>query len=88
MWCLPSEADDHKLVDVPVGTRAYRRVQNLFNETIPETQVDIISIQQVQNLLHWDKYQRYQSSFENLKPANVCVLLCELSIYQSFQGAY
>lgn len=57
VWCLPLE-EDYSLVDVPAGTQAYHRVQNVFYESMPETKVDIISIQQIQNLLHWDKYQR------------------------------
>lgn len=56
-WCWASE-QDYSLVDVPTGTLAYKRVQEFFNESMPETKVDIISIQQVQNLFHWDKYQR------------------------------
>ncbi|XP_044041753.1 protein mono-ADP-ribosyltransferase TIPARP-like [Siniperca chuatsi] len=59
VWCLASE-QDYSLVDVPAGTQAYRVVQNLFHESLPETKVDIIGIQQVQNLLHWDKYQRHK----------------------------
>ncbi len=57
VWCLASE-QDYSLVDVPAGTQSYRRVQNRFYESLPESKVDIINIQQVQNLLHWDKYQR------------------------------
>ncbi|XP_070710334.1 protein mono-ADP-ribosyltransferase TIPARP-like [Pempheris klunzingeri] len=60
VWCLASE-QDCSLVDVPAGTQAYRRVQNLFFESLPETKVDVVSIQQVQNLLHWDKYQRHKA---------------------------
>ncbi|KAM9334659.1 protein mono-ADP-ribosyltransferase TIPARP-like [Symphorus nematophorus] len=60
VWCLSSE-QDYSLVDVPACTQAYRTVQNLFHESLPESQVDIISIQQVQNLLHWDKYQRHKA---------------------------
>ncbi|XP_040886090.1 protein mono-ADP-ribosyltransferase TIPARP-like [Toxotes jaculatrix] len=60
VWCRASE-EEYRLLDVPVGTLAYWRVQNLFYESLPETRVDIISIQQVQNLLHWDKYQRYKA---------------------------
>lgn len=56
-WCWASE-QDYSLVDVPTGTLAYKWVQEFFNESMPETKVDIISIQQVQNLFHWDKYQR------------------------------
>lgn len=61
VWCLASE-QDLRLVDVPAGTLAYQSVQNLFCKSLPETMVDIISIQQVQNLLHWDKYQRSNCS--------------------------
>ncbi|XP_042367633.1 protein mono-ADP-ribosyltransferase TIPARP-like isoform X2 [Plectropomus leopardus] len=60
VWC-PSPEQDYSLVDVPAGTEAYRSVHNLFCESLPETRVDIISIQQVQNLLHWDKYQRHKA---------------------------
>ncbi|XP_026219305.1 protein mono-ADP-ribosyltransferase TIPARP-like isoform X2 [Anabas testudineus] len=63
VWCLPSE-DDYKLVTVPAGTQAYCTVRNLFCEGMPETKVDIISIQQVQNLLHWDKYQRHKAHMQ------------------------
>ncbi|XP_033989524.1 protein mono-ADP-ribosyltransferase TIPARP-like isoform X3 [Trematomus bernacchii] len=57
VWRLASE-QDFSLVELPAGTAAYRSVQNFFHESLPETEVDIISIQQVENLLHWDKYQR------------------------------
>ncbi|GAA6221073.1 TCDD-inducible poly [ADP-ribose] polymerase-like [Lates japonicus] len=60
VWCLASE-EEYSLVDVPRGTQAYCRILNFFSETLPETKVDIISIQQVQNLLHWDKFQRHKA---------------------------
>uniref|UniRef100_UPI0037E7BF02 protein mono-ADP-ribosyltransferase TIPARP-like n=1 Tax=Semicossyphus pulcher TaxID=241346 RepID=UPI0037E7BF02 len=60
----PALGQDYSLVDVPAGSRAYRRVQNLFYESLPESKVDIISIQQVQNLLHWDKYQRHKAHMQ------------------------
>ncbi|XP_028426209.1 protein mono-ADP-ribosyltransferase TIPARP-like isoform X1 [Perca flavescens] len=60
VWCLASE-QDFSLVDLPAGTQAYRSIENLFNESLPETKVDIISIEQIQNLLHWDKYQRQKA---------------------------
>lgn len=60
VWCLPSELD-YSLVGIPAGTQAYKKVKNFFHESLPETEVDIISIQQVQNFLHWDKYQRCQT---------------------------
>uniref|UniRef100_UPI003AAB411B protein mono-ADP-ribosyltransferase TIPARP-like n=1 Tax=Centroberyx gerrardi TaxID=166262 RepID=UPI003AAB411B len=60
VWSLVSE-QEYSLVDVPVGTQAYLKVHNLFHESLPETKVEIIGIQQIQNLLHWDKFQRYKS---------------------------
>ncbi|KAG7225637.1 hypothetical protein INR49_005044, partial [Caranx melampygus] len=56
VWCQVSK-EEYSLVDVPAGTQAYRKVQSLFYESLPETKVDIVSIQQVQNIFHWDKYQ-------------------------------
>lgn len=58
VWCRASQ-QDYSLVDVPAGSQTYKSVQNLFFESMSDTDVDIISIQQVQNLLHWDKYQRF-----------------------------
>ncbi|XP_030576379.1 protein mono-ADP-ribosyltransferase TIPARP [Archocentrus centrarchus] len=59
VWCQAS-GQDYGLVDVPAGTLAYQRIQELFYGTLPETKVDIIGIQQIQNLFHWDKYQRHK----------------------------
>ncbi|XP_051249109.1 protein mono-ADP-ribosyltransferase TIPARP-like [Dicentrarchus labrax] len=63
VWCVTPE-QDYSLVDVPASTEAYKRVKNLFYESLPESEVDIISIQQVQNLLHWDKYQRHKAHMQ------------------------
>uniref|UniRef100_A0A8D2ZSW3 Uncharacterized protein n=1 Tax=Scophthalmus maximus TaxID=52904 RepID=A0A8D2ZSW3_SCOMX len=63
VWCPPpdGEAEEElRLVDVPAWTRAYGKVRNLFYESLPETKVDIVSVQQVQNPLLWDKYQRHK----------------------------
>lgn len=57
VWCQ-APGQDYSLVDVPTGTLAYQRIRERFYKTLPETKVDIIGIQQVQNLLYWDKYQR------------------------------
>ncbi|KAK2859089.1 hypothetical protein Q5P01_003709 [Channa striata] len=65
VWHLPSE-ENYSLVDVPAGTQAHKSVRNLFYESMPETRVDIISIQQVQNRLHWDKYQRHRAHMQKL----------------------
>ncbi|KAK5876591.1 hypothetical protein CesoFtcFv8_025926 [Champsocephalus esox] len=63
VWRLASE-QDFSLVELPAGTAAYRSVQHFFHESLPETEVDIISIQQVENLLHWDKYQRHKAHMQ------------------------
>ncbi|XP_071368336.1 protein mono-ADP-ribosyltransferase TIPARP-like [Centroberyx affinis] len=60
VWSLVSE-QEYSLVDVPLGTQAYLKVYNLFHESLPETKVEILGIQQIQNHLHWDKFQRYKS---------------------------
>uniref|UniRef100_A0A8C3AXK8 Uncharacterized protein n=1 Tax=Cyclopterus lumpus TaxID=8103 RepID=A0A8C3AXK8_CYCLU len=60
VWCLDS-MQDYSLVDLPAGTQAYQSVQSHFYQSLPETRVDIVGIQQVQNLLHWDKYQRHKA---------------------------
>uniref|UniRef100_A0A665VBY7 Poly [ADP-ribose] polymerase n=1 Tax=Echeneis naucrates TaxID=173247 RepID=A0A665VBY7_ECHNA len=57
VWRLASK-EDYSLIDVPAGTKTYWKVQSVFYESMSETRVDIVSIQQLQNLLHWDKYQR------------------------------
>ncbi|TKS90563.1 TCDD-inducible poly [ADP-ribose] polymerase [Collichthys lucidus] len=60
VWCSAPE-QDYTLVDVPPGTQAYSSVQKLFFETMDETEVHIVSILQIQNVLHWDKYQRHKA---------------------------
>ncbi|XP_061523567.1 protein mono-ADP-ribosyltransferase TIPARP-like [Phycodurus eques] len=59
IWCLTLE-QDCCVIDVPAGTRAFLAVQKLFYDSLSETKVDVIVIQQVQNFLHWDKYQRHK----------------------------
>ncbi|XP_034435003.1 protein mono-ADP-ribosyltransferase TIPARP-like [Hippoglossus hippoglossus] len=59
VWCLAPE-EEYNLVDVPAGTQAHHRVCNFFYQSLSKIKVDVISIQQVQNLLHWDKYQRHK----------------------------
>lgn len=65
VWLQGSE-EDYRLVDVPAGTQAYRSIKKFFHENLPETKIDIISLQQIQNLLHWDKYQRYWSKLYSI----------------------
>ncbi|XP_077355929.1 protein mono-ADP-ribosyltransferase TIPARP-like isoform X2 [Festucalex cinctus] len=59
VWCLGLD-QDCRLVDVPVGTHAFNTVRKFFYKSLPETKVEIVVIQQVQNVLHWDKYQRHK----------------------------
>ncbi|XP_051911761.1 protein mono-ADP-ribosyltransferase TIPARP-like [Hippocampus zosterae] len=60
VWCLASEQDSD-VVDVPIGTRAFLTVQKFFYKSLSESKVEIVAIQQVQNFLHWDKYQRQKA---------------------------
>lgn len=57
VWDLGPK-QDFQLVELPTGSKAYKKVRQLVFESMCESVVDIVSIQQVQNLLHWDKYQR------------------------------
>ena len=50
VWSLVPH-QDYRLLDVPTGTQAFRKVQNLFHQSLPETEMEITGIQQVQNLL-------------------------------------
>ncbi|MEQ2243063.1 hypothetical protein ILYODFUR_003176 [Ilyodon furcidens] len=67
VWHQATE-EDYRLVDVPAGTRAYQSIKNVFHENLPETKIDVVSIQQVQNLLHWDKYQRQKTHMQKRHP--------------------
>uniref|UniRef100_A0A665VBZ1 Poly [ADP-ribose] polymerase n=1 Tax=Echeneis naucrates TaxID=173247 RepID=A0A665VBZ1_ECHNA len=66
VWRLASK-EDYSLIDVPAGTKTYWKVQSVFYESMSETRVDIVSIQQLQNLLHWDKYQRSSCFKQHVK---------------------
>nr|XP_057934299.1 protein mono-ADP-ribosyltransferase TIPARP-like [Doryrhamphus excisus] len=59
VWSLAS-GQDYSLVEVPACSWAFKTTQKVFHESLPETKVDIISIHMVQNVLHWDKYQRHK----------------------------
>uniref|UniRef100_A0A3P9QH12 TCDD-inducible poly [ADP-ribose] polymerase-like n=1 Tax=Poecilia reticulata TaxID=8081 RepID=A0A3P9QH12_POERE len=48
----------------PNAAAASRSIKRFFHKNLPETKVDIISIQQIQNLLHWDKYQRQKTHMQ------------------------
>ncbi|XP_072233465.1 protein mono-ADP-ribosyltransferase TIPARP-like [Leuresthes tenuis] len=64
----PASEHDYSLVDVPVGTQAYQSILKIFYDSLPETKVDIIGIQQLQNPLHWDKYQRQKIHMQKQRP--------------------
>ncbi|XP_047431891.1 protein mono-ADP-ribosyltransferase TIPARP-like [Mugil cephalus] len=65
VWFRASE-QDYSLVEVPAGTLAYQMVRDLFHESLPETRVDVLSVEQIQNQLHWDKYQRQKVYMQTL----------------------
>ncbi|XP_062239290.1 protein mono-ADP-ribosyltransferase TIPARP-like isoform X2 [Platichthys flesus] len=63
VWCLAPE-EEFSLVDVPAGTQTHHKVCDFFYQSLLETKVEVVSIQQVQNLLHWDKYQRHKTDMQ------------------------
>ncbi|XP_061571250.1 protein mono-ADP-ribosyltransferase TIPARP-like [Cololabis saira] len=65
VWLRQSPEREFCLVDVPLGSRVYRIVQDLFHEGLPETKMDVVNIQQVQNRFHWDKYQRQKAHMQH-----------------------
>lgn len=59
VWTPSSAPDqDYSMVDVPANTQAFQKVHCLFHKTLSETRVEIVSLHQIQNVLHWDKFQR------------------------------
>ncbi|XP_020346438.1 protein mono-ADP-ribosyltransferase TIPARP isoform X2 [Oncorhynchus kisutch] len=61
VWTPSSAPDqDYSMVDVPANTQAFQKVHRLFHKTLSETRVEIVSLHQIQNVLHWDKFQRYK----------------------------
>ncbi|XP_068505771.1 protein mono-ADP-ribosyltransferase TIPARP-like isoform X2 [Syngnathus scovelli] len=64
VWQLDT-AEECRLLDVPPQTKTFQMIQKVFYQSLPETKVDIVIIQQVQNTLHWDKYQRQKVHMEN-----------------------
>uniref|UniRef100_A0A4W5MI43 Poly [ADP-ribose] polymerase n=1 Tax=Hucho hucho TaxID=62062 RepID=A0A4W5MI43_9TELE len=61
VWTPSSSPDqDYSMVDVPASTQAFQKVHSLFHKTLSETRVEIVSLHQIQNVLHWDKFQRYK----------------------------
>ncbi|KAK6314688.1 hypothetical protein J4Q44_G00142170 [Coregonus suidteri] len=60
----PTPDQDYSMVEVPASTQAFQKVHSLFHKTLLETRVDIVSIHQIQNVLHWDKFQRYKEHMQ------------------------
>ncbi|CAL8242168.1 unnamed protein product [Merluccius merluccius] len=58
VWSLAVLPHHFSLVEMPRQSRAYARVRDLFHQNLSDTSLEIAGLQQVQNLLHWDKYQR------------------------------
>ncbi|KAL4625003.1 TCDD-inducible poly-like [Arapaima gigas] len=67
VW-TPTHNQDVSLVEVPFGVEVYQKVHNLFHSTMLETRVEIVSIQQIQNVFQWDKYQRQKQHMLNRSP--------------------
>ncbi|KAJ8391031.1 hypothetical protein AAFF_G00096520 [Aldrovandia affinis] len=64
VWTL-SPNQDFSLLEVPPSTKVYQSIYSLFHSTMPETKAEIISIQQVQNIFQWDKYQRQKEHMQS-----------------------
>ncbi|CAB1346040.1 unnamed protein product [Coregonus sp. 'balchen'] len=60
----PTPDQDYSMVEVPASTQAFQKVHSLFHKTLLETRVEIVSIHQIQNVLHWDKFQRYKEHMQ------------------------
>ncbi|KAK6318120.1 hypothetical protein J4Q44_G00114110 [Coregonus suidteri] len=64
MWTL-SPGNPFSMLEVPPGTLVYRTVHDLFHRTMPESQAQITSLQQVQNTFQWDKYRMQKKHMED-----------------------
>ncbi|XP_045065562.1 protein mono-ADP-ribosyltransferase TIPARP-like [Coregonus clupeaformis] len=60
----PTPDQDYSMVEVPASTQAFQKIHSLFHKTLLETRVEIVSIHQIQNVLHWDKFQRYKEHMQ------------------------
>ncbi|XP_064199024.1 uncharacterized protein LOC135259072 [Anguilla rostrata] len=63
VWNL-SPNQGFSLVEVPPSAKAYQSIHCLFYSTMNETKTEIISIQQVQNIFHWDRYRRQKEHMQ------------------------
>uniref|UniRef100_W5NII2 TCDD-inducible poly [ADP-ribose] polymerase-like n=1 Tax=Lepisosteus oculatus TaxID=7918 RepID=W5NII2_LEPOC len=66
VWTMPLAQDEFKKVDVPPWEQAFYTIYELFYTTMSEMEVEIVSIQQIQNIFQWDKYRR-QKEFMSAK---------------------
>ncbi|KAI1888560.1 hypothetical protein AGOR_G00186430 [Albula goreensis] len=67
VWTLTPD-QGYSLVEVPPNTKAYQSIHSMFHQTMSENKVEIISIQQVQNVFQWDKYQRQKQHMQSRSP--------------------
>ncbi|KAG9335910.1 hypothetical protein JZ751_003567 [Albula glossodonta] len=67
VWTLTPD-QGYSLVEVPPNTKAYQSIHSMFHQTMSENKVEIISIQQVQNVFLWDKYQRQKQHMQSRSP--------------------
>ncbi|XP_061108301.1 protein mono-ADP-ribosyltransferase TIPARP-like isoform X1 [Conger conger] len=73
VWTVePGQGSDQgfSLVAVPFGAKAYQSIHCLFHSTMSETEMEIISIQQVQNIFQWDKYRRQKEHMQSRSTAH------------------
>lgn len=54
----PNPEQNNRIMEVPVLSLAYQKIYSLFHQSMSETKVEILSIWQIHNVLHWDKFQR------------------------------
>ncbi|KAJ8391030.1 hypothetical protein AAFF_G00096510 [Aldrovandia affinis] len=64
VWTL-SPDQGFSLVEVPPSTNVYQSIYSLFHSTMSETKLEIVSIEQVQNIFQWDKYQRQKEHMQS-----------------------
>ncbi|KAG9328197.1 hypothetical protein JZ751_015888, partial [Albula glossodonta] len=67
VWTLTPD-QGYSLVELPPNTKAYQCIHSMFHQTMSENKVEIISIQQVQNVFQWDKYQRQKQHMQSHSP--------------------
>ncbi|XP_046879213.1 protein mono-ADP-ribosyltransferase TIPARP-like [Hypomesus transpacificus] len=64
----PNPEQNSIMVDVPPFSPVYQKIYRLFHQSLPETSVEILNILQIQNVLHWDKFQRHKEHMLKCDP--------------------